>query len=133
MKSVSISGSLRKGVGRKDAKLNRNEGKLPAVLYGGKEQHHFTLDYKAFDKIITSPEVYIYKVNLEGREFEAILQEIQLHPVTDKIVHVDFLELQPGKPVTIKVPVIFKGAPEGVLKGGELLKKLKKIKLRALI
>ena len=132
MKSVSISGSSRKGVGRTDAKLNRKQGSIPCVLYGGTEQYHFIVTEIDVEKIITSPEVYIVKLNLDGKEFEAIIQEVQTHTVTDKLIHVDFLQLLPGKPITVKIPVYTTGSSEGVLKGGVLLKKIKKIKLKAL-
>lgn len=132
MKSVSISGSLRKSVGRTDAKLNRRENKIPCVLYGGKEQFHFTVDEANFEKIITSPNVYVFNIDIEGTIHDAIVQEMQLHPVTDRIIHVDFLKVVPGKPVVVKIPVNTKGASEGVLKGGVLIKKIKKITLKAL-
>ncbi|MCD4678937.1 MAG: 50S ribosomal protein L25/general stress protein Ctc [Bacteroidales bacterium] len=133
MKTVSISGSLRENVGKKDAKMNRNLGKIPCVLYGGKEQIHFATDEKSFNKVIFTPEVYIIKLNINGKEIDAILQDVQYHPVSDQILHVDFLEVLEGRPVIIKLPVILEGNAIGVLQGGRLIFKIRKIKVKALV
>lgn len=132
MKTVSLSGSLRGSVGKKDAKLQRRVGKIPCVLYGGKEQIHFVADEKSFSKILFTPEVNIIKINIDGKEYDTIYQEIQFHPVTDKLLHVDFLQLIPDKPVVIAIPVKSEGVSPGVLKGGRLEKKLRKVKVKAL-
>ncbi len=133
MKTVSMSGTPRESVGKKDAKKNRREGKVPCVLYGGKEQIKFVIEEKLFIKIIFTDEVYLLKINIAGKEYNAVMQDIQYHPVTDKILHVDFLEILPGKKVTIAVPVKVEGVAPGVLKGGKLTKKLRKIRIKALI
>jgi large subunit ribosomal protein L25 len=133
MKTVSMSGSPRENVGKKDAKKNRREGKIPCVLYGGKEQMHFTIPDKEFSKIIFTPEVYIVQINLNGKEYQAILQDVQYHPVTDLVLHADFLELIPGKPVTIGIPVKLTGNAPGVIKGGKLIKKLRKLIVKGLV
>ena len=131
MKSVSLSGSLRGNVGKKDAKANRRQGLVPCVLYGGKEQLHFLLEDKAFRKIIFTPEVYLINLNINGKEILATLQDVQYHPVTDNILHVDFLEVQFGKPVIIAVPVKIEGTAPGILKGGRLIFKMRKLKIKA--
>lgn len=127
MKKVSMSGSPRENVGKKDAKKNRREGKVPCVLYGGKEQVHFTVSDKEFSKIIFTPEVYIINLNINGNEYQAILQDVQYHPVTDVVLHADFLQVIKGKPVIIGVPVTLTGNAPGVIKGGKLRKKLRKL------
>jgi large subunit ribosomal protein L25 len=132
MKTVSLSGSLRENVGKKDAKKHRVEGKIPCVLYGGKEQVHFVADDKLFRKIIFTPEVYLVKLVIAGNEYDTIIQDLQFHPVTDRILHVDFLEIMPDKPVTIGVPVKLTGVAPGVLKGGKLITKMRKLKVKAL-
>ena len=132
MKTVSLSGSLRGSVGKKDAKLQRRAGKIPCVLYGGNEQIHFVADEKSFSKILFTPEVYMIKIAIDGKEYDTIYQEIQFHPVTDKLLHVDFLQLIPDKPVVIAIPVKSEGVSPGVLKGGRLEKKLRKVKIKAL-
>lgn len=128
-----MSGSPRENVGKKDAKKNRREGKIPCVLYGGKEQVHFTIPDREFSKIIFTPEVYILKLDVNGTEYQAILQDVQYHPVTDVVLHADFLELIPGKPVIIGVPVVLTGSAPGVIKGGKLRKKLRKLIVKGLV
>ncbi|MCD4683398.1 MAG: 50S ribosomal protein L25/general stress protein Ctc [Bacteroidales bacterium] len=132
MKTVSMSGALRAHVGKKDAKKHRKEGKVPCVLYGGKEQIHFTIEEKAFAKILFTPEIYILKLNIDGKEYDAILQDIQYHPVSDKVLHADFLELIPEKPFIIGIPLILKGTAPGVIGGGKLHKKLRKLTVKGL-
>jgi large subunit ribosomal protein L25 len=132
MKSVSISGSLRGNVGKKDAKKWRVEGKVPCVLYGGKEQIHFVTEETSFGPILFSPNSYIVKVNIDGVEHDTVLQDVQYHPISDKILHVDFLQLTPGKPVIISIPVKLEGVSAGVLKGGKIDKKLRKLKVKAM-
>ncbi|NTW33570.1 MAG: 50S ribosomal protein L25/general stress protein Ctc [Bacteroidetes bacterium] len=131
MKTVSISGSPRENVGKKDAKKNRNDGKVPCVLYGGKDQVHFVTDATNFKTLVYSPDAYTVKLNVNNKEYDATLQEIQFHPVTDNILHVDFLEIIPERPVIISIPVKHVGVPEGVLKGGKLVQKLRKLKIKA--
>ncbi len=133
MKTVSLSGTLRAYVGKKDAKKLRREGKVPCVIYGGKEQKHFYLDQKDFKKIIFTPEVFIIKIDLEGTVYETILQDIQYHPVSDFVLHADFLELIPGRPVTLAIPVELQGTAPGVVKGGRLNLKLRKLRLKGLV
>jgi len=133
MKSVSLSGSLRESVGKKDAKKNRREGKVPCVLYGGKDQVHFQIEERAFTNIVFTPEVFILNINIDGKEYKAILQDIQYHPVTDVILHADFLEILPGKLISIGVPIKVTGTAVGVLAGGKLIQKLRKIRVKGLI
>jgi large subunit ribosomal protein L25 len=133
MKAVSISGSLRENVGKKDAKRNRRDGRIPCVVYGGKEQIHFSVDEKAFGPLIFTPHTYSVNLDIEGRKLQAIIQEVQYHKVSDSVLHVDFFEINPAKPVTLSIPVFFDGVAEGVLKGGKLIKKFRKVKVRALI
>ena len=133
MKTVSLSGSPRENVGKKDAKKSRREGKVPCVLYGGKEQFHFVVEEKPLKKIIFTPEVYIVSLDINGEVYDTILQDVQYHPVTDNFLHVDFLEIIPEKPVIISIPVRTEGTPEGVLKGGKFISKMRKLKIRALV
>jgi large subunit ribosomal protein L25 len=133
MKQVSLSGSLRENVGKKDAKRLRREGNVPCVMYGGPEQVHFLASEKMLGKILFTPEVYLIKVVFDGAEYETIVQDVQYHPVTDRMLHVDFLEILPDKPVIVSIPVKLHGTPEGVLRGGKLHKKVRKLKIRALV
>jgi len=132
MKKVSISGSLRENVGKKDAKKHRKEGNVPCVLYGGEKQIHFAGSEKDFGKIIFTPEAYLVNLVIDGKEYDAILQDIQYHPVTDKILHMDFLQINEDKPVSIAVPVRFTGTSKGVLRGGKITKKYRKLLIKAL-
>ncbi|NWJ52634.1 MAG: 50S ribosomal protein L25 [Bacteroidetes bacterium] len=133
MKAVSISGSLRENVGKKDAKRNRRDGRIPCVVYGGKEQIHFSVDEKAFGPLIFTPHTFSVNLDIDGRQLQAIIQEVQYHKVSDSVLHVDFFEINPAKPITLAIPVFFDGVSAGVLKGGKLIKKYRKVKVRALI
>ena len=133
MKSVSISGSLRENVGKKDAKAQRNQGMIPCVIYGGKEQKMFVVDERQFKNLIYTPEVRYAEVNIDGDVRKAIIQETQFHPISDKLLHVDFLEVVDGKPITIELPLKITGTSPGVLKGGQLKKRVRKLKVRGLL
>ena len=133
MKAISISGSPRENVGKKDAKLNRKNGLIPCVVYGGKEQIHFTVPETDFGPLIFTPFTFSVNLDIEGKKFHAILQESQFHKVTGSILHIDFLEIDPKKAVVLSIPVNFTGIPQGVLKGGKLIKKFRKLKVRGLI
>lgn len=133
MKRVSISGSLRKNVGKKDAKAARNSGNIVCVLYGGAEQKHFTLPEVKFNKLIYTPEVNIVDIELEGKVYPTVIQDLQFHPVTDKTLHVDFLEIIEGKALTVNLPIKIVGTAPGVMKGGILNRKLRNIAVRGLI
>jgi large subunit ribosomal protein L25 len=132
MKTVSLSGSLRENVGKKDAKKHRKDGQVPCVMYGGKEQLYFSVDEKAFRKFYFTAVVYLVKLNVDGKEHDTVVQDVQYHPVTDRILHIDFLEIVADKPVTIAVPVRSEGTPTGVLKGGKFIIKMRKLKIRSL-
>jgi large subunit ribosomal protein L25 len=132
MKTVSMSGSLRENVGKKDAKQLRAKDLIPCVLYGGKEQLHFTLKELELLKIVETNEVCFLDLTIGEKKYPAILQDIQYHPVTDKPLHVDFLEIVEGKEIKMEIPVKLTGASVGVLKGGRLIKRLRKLVLKAL-
>ncbi len=133
MKSVSISGSLRENVGKKDAKAQRNKGMIPCVIYGGKDQKMFVVDEREFKNLLYTPEVKYAEVNINGDVRKAIVQETQFHAITDRLMHVDFLEVVDGKPITIDLPFKVKGTSPGVLKGGLLKKRVRKLKVRGLL
>ena len=133
MKTVSLSGSLRENVGKKDAKKHRREGRVPAVIYGGKEQKQFTLENKELVKTIWNPDVFLYNLTIDGKEHQAIVQEIQFHPVTDKIIHIDFLEVFEDKPFVITIPVKAMGSAPGLQKGGKLYMNRRKLQVKGLL
>jgi large subunit ribosomal protein L25 len=133
MKSVSISGSPRANVGKKDAKAVRTSGSVPCILYGGKEQISFSAEEKQFKPLVYTPDVHTVKLNIEGKgEFEAIMQDIQFHKLSDAILHVDFLQLFPEKYVVMGVPVRIEGVSPGVREGGKLITPVRKLKVRSL-
>ncbi len=134
MKSLVIKGSLRETVGKKGAKASRNIGQVPCVLYGGKEQVHFTADEAEFRKLIYSADAYLVKISINQTEYSAVLKEAQFHPVTDNLLHVDFVEISASQPVEIEIPINFEGTASGVaLKGGILAKTMRKLKVKGLI
>ncbi len=133
MKEVSLSGSLRENVGKKDAKKHRREGNIPCVIYGGEKQIHFYTNEIKFDKVIFTPDVFIITFTIDGKEYRTIMQDIQYHPVTDKVLHVDFLETVAEKAITVGVPVELTGVSAGVLAGGQLIQKMHKMRLRGLV
>ncbi len=133
MKSLTIKGSKRESVGKAATKALRNAGRVPCVLYGGGEPLHFSADERAFKNLVYTPETHTVVIELEdGSKHEAIMQDIQFHPVSDKILHVDFYRLFQDKEITVLVPVKTEGVAPGIIKGGALSLTMKKLKVRAL-
>ena len=133
MKRVSMSGSLRENVGKKDAKAQRNAGNVVCVLYGGEDQISFVLPEKKFDKIIFTPEVYLIDLEIAGKNYVAVLQDVQYHPVSDRVLHADFVQIFDDKAISISIPLKTKGVSPGVIAGGKLIQKMRKLKLKGLI
>jgi large subunit ribosomal protein L25 len=110
----------------------RNQGKVPCVLYGGEKQVYFSATENDLNKLVNTPDVYLLNIDIDGESFQAILQDIQFHPLTDRIVHIDFLQVFDNKEVTVNIPVNFIGTPIGVRNGGNLLVRKRAIKTRAI-
>ncbi|MDH6354439.1 large subunit ribosomal protein L25 [Dysgonomonas sp. PH5-45] len=135
MKTFELSGSLRTEVGKKATKAIRRDEAIPAVIYGGadsKDAIHFTVANTDVRKLIYTPEIFLVNLIIDGKEYKAILKDIQFHPVTDRILHLDFLHVFDNKPIVIDVPVVLDGLAEGVKAGGKLSLDLRKLKVRAL-
>jgi len=132
MKVSQLSGSLRSNVGKKDAKATRDAGMVPCVLYGQGTQTHFAVKDIAVEKLVFNPDVFQVELDIEGTKATAIIQELQQNPITDKVTHIDFLQLDPKKPVKIALPVRLTGASRGVLAGGKLLQVYRRLKVIAL-
>lgn len=132
MKSITIKGSERESVGKAATRTIRNAGMVPCVLYGGDQPVHFTAEEKAFKDLVYTPNVHTVVIELAGKSFNAILQDIQFHPVSDKILHIDFYQLHDDKEITMEVPVKITGTSPGVLGGGVLRLNQRKLKVRAL-
>jgi large subunit ribosomal protein L25 len=131
MKQFKLSGSHRENVGRQDASALRNAGRIPGVLYGGTEQVHFSVAEIDMNKIMSTSDTLQIDLNLGEKTYASILQEVQRHPVTDRIVHVDFLELVPGKAIKTSLPVRVTGNSEGVKSGGRLAINYRKVRVFA--
>ena len=132
MRTVEIIGFKRANLGKADAKRLRAESQVPCVLYGGKEQIHFYAPMILFRELVYTPETAFVKINIEGEEYSAILQDIQFHPVSEIILHADFLLLVDDKAVKMDIPVKFTGNAPGVVQGGKLQVKLRKVRVKAL-
>ena len=105
---------------------------VPCVIYGGAENVHFSAPTLDFRGLVYTPEVFTVNIHVDGKTHQAVMQEIQFHPVSDKLMHIDFLEINPGKPIVINVPVKINGTSEGQRQGGKLVTKVRKLKVRAL-
>lgn len=133
MKSVQLEATSRSDARNKAAlKSLRKEGRVPAILYGGKENVNLHVDNTAFTKLINTPEVYFIDLNFGDKTTKAVIRDIQFHPVTDQPIHIDFMEVFEDKPVIIGVPVELTGASRGVLNGGKKREKLRKLICKAL-
>jgi large subunit ribosomal protein L25 len=133
MKSITIKGSERESVGKAATRAARNAGMVPCVLYGGDQPVHFTAEDLAFKGLVYTPNVHTVVIDLDGgKQYNAILQDIQFHPVSDKILHIDFYQLKDDKEITMDVPVKITGTSPGVLGGGVLRLNQRKLKVRAL-
>jgi len=130
METVAISGNVRTGLGKKATKALRVEGKVPCVIYGGDKVVHFSSIPKAFKPLIYTPDFKLAEITIDGETFQCILKDSQFHPVTDEIVHLDFLQLVPNKSIKVNIPVAFKGVSPGVKAGGKLIQKLRTIKIK---
>ena len=133
MKSLTINGSKRESVGKKATKALRNAGKVPCVLYGGGEPLHFAADEIAFKDLVYTPDVHTVVLDLgDGKKLNAVLQDIQFHPVTDAIIHMDFYEIFEDKEITMEIPIHGEGVPRGVKNGGVLRYNLRRLKVKGL-
>ncbi len=133
MKSITITGSKRESVGKKSSKALRNAGKVPCVLYGGEKPLHFSADEISFKHLVYTPNAHTVVIDIEGgNKFDAVLQDIQFHPVTDSILHIDFYQLFANKEVTMDIPVRLEGSSPGVKNGGRLLFRNRKLTIKAL-
>jgi large subunit ribosomal protein L25 len=132
MKSLAISAKTREKVGKSDSKALRNQGKVPCVLYGGEKQVSFYAHENDFRKLVYTSDIFLVELDIDGTKFSAIMQDIQFHPVTDKILHIDFLQVFDDKEITVSIPVKLTGLSIGVRNGGNLMHRRKSIITRAL-
>lgn len=132
MKIVDLVAYKRPETGKKTSKDLRQEALVPAVMYGGAEVRHFSIPMALFRDVIYTKEVCFVNMDIEGDEYKCILQDIQFHPVSETILHADFLELSEGKAIKMDIPVKFVGTSPGMQQGGKLVQKLRTIRVKAL-
>lgn len=132
MKSITIQGTKREIVGKKATKALRNADQVPCVVYGGDAPLHFTAPELSFKSLVYTPEAHTVVLDIDGQSVNAILQDIQYHPVTDRILHIDFYQLHEDKEVTMDIPVLLTGRSEGVSLGGSLRNNMRKLTVKAL-
>jgi large subunit ribosomal protein L25 len=130
MKTFQVEGSKRDAIGKKASKAYRKESLIPGVLYGGENIIHFTVTKEGLRKLIYSPEVQLVDLTIEGKTYKAVLKDSQYHPVSDELLHVDFLQIFEDKPVVIEIPVVLEGLAEGVKAGGKLSLEMRKLKVK---
>ena len=132
MKTASLSGSSRESVGKKDADALRSASRVPGVLYGGAEQIHFSVEEIQLNKLVFNPDVFKIELDIEGKKVDCIIQDIQFHPVTDRVTHIDCLEILPGKPVKVDLPLRTTGQSIGVMNGGRLELNYRRLPVRGI-
>ena len=139
MKSIEIKGSLRTETGKKATRELRKDNGIPCVLYGTQKDEngnqvatHFTVPTEGLRNLVYTPHIYVVDLNIDGKIVNAIMKDIQFHPVTDKILHVDFYQIDESKPIVMEVPVKLEGLAEGVKAGGKLALQIRKLKVKAL-
>ncbi|MNK24087.1 General stress protein CTC [compost metagenome] len=132
MKSITIQGTKRESVGKKSTKALRDAELVPCVVYGGGEPLNFSALEKAFKGLVYTPEAHTVSIEVDGQVIPAVLQDIQFHPITDKIIHADFYRLSDDKPVVMEVPVRVTGRSKGVVAGGVLRQTYRKLKVKAI-
>lgn len=132
MKIFKLEGESRQELGKKATKAIRKSESVPCVLYGGKEIVHFTVSQSDVRKLIYSAEVFIVDLTVDKNNTKAIVKELQFHPVSDKLLHVDFLEVDDKKPIVIDLPVKLTGLAEGVKAGGKLTLAMRKLKVKGI-
>ena len=132
MKTFELKGKVRENVGKKATKAVRHGESVPCVLYGGENNLHFTATNSDLRKLIYTPEVYVISLDVDGKKCKAIMKDLQFHPLTDKVLHIDFLQVNDTKPVMIEIPVKLHGLAEGVKAGGKLSLEMRKLKVKAI-
>jgi large subunit ribosomal protein L25 len=132
MKIASLSGSSRENVGKKGASALRAANQVPGVLYGGKTQTHFAVDEVKLSKLVINPDVFAIELDIDGTSIKCIIQEVQFHPVTDRIVHIDLLEILDGKEIKVNLPLISEGTAKGIINGGRMVTLFRRVPVQGL-
>jgi large subunit ribosomal protein L25 len=133
MKTIEINASLRKSTGKKNSAASRRQGIVPCVMYGGKEVLHFEAHENEFRHLIYSPNIYLVNLKIDGKAYQAILKDGQYHPVTDRILHLDFVQAFEDKPIVVSLPITITGSSEGLKAGGKLRQRRRYLKAKGLL
>lgn len=133
MKTYSIEAKKRTDLGKKSSKSLRTQEQVPCVMYGGEQVVHFYVHENQFKNLVYTNQVYLVEINLEGSKLKGILKDIQFHPVTDKIIHVDFVEVKDNVPAVVSLPIVLTGTSKGVLAGGKLRQRRRYLKVQGLV
>ena len=131
METIKIAGVKRNAFGKKESKAVRKEGMVPCVIYGNGETIHFAVETRSLRPLIYTPQSYLVEFDIDGKKEVGVMREVQYHPVTDNVLHVDFFHVIPGKPISIDVPVKLTGNSEGVKLGGKLILSKRKVRISA--
>ncbi len=131
METIKIAGVKRSAFGKKESKAVRKQGLVPCTIYGKGETIHFSVDAKALKPLIYTPQSYLVEFDIEGAKEVGVMREVQYHPVTDNVLHIDFYHVIPGKPIAIDIPVKLVGNSEGVKQGGKLILSKRKLRVSA--
>ncbi len=132
MKTVELSASKRVNIGSKEARASRREGKVPAALYGGAENHNIEVNEVAFTKLINTHEVFFIDLDIDGNKIKSLIRDVQFHPVSDRVSHVDFIEVADDREVKFSIPVRLTGQSRGVLNGGKLRHVMRYLRVQGL-
>lgn len=132
METIAFTGEPRTDLGKRSTKMLRGKGHIPCVAYGSEDLIHFSLNPTDVKDLIYTPDFKLAEITVDGKSFKAIVKDIQFHPVTDEIMHLDFLQLEEGRAVKVEVPIRFKGTSPGVKGGGKLIQRLRRIKIKTL-
>ncbi len=130
MESVAVQGKIRTNLGGSAAKLIRKANDVPCVIYGGEKVIHFTAPVLDFKKLVYTADFKLVEIEIDGKTYKCILKDMQFHPVTDALLHMDFLELVDGQPIKVELPIRFKGVAPGVKTGGKLYQKMRVVKIK---
>ena len=138
MKEISVSGEKRATTGKKAAKELRKEGLVPCNLYGEKKGENglpealaFAIPAAQLRKVVYTPHVYVVNLTIDGEAHKAVMKELQFHPTTDALLHIDFYEVNETKPITIGIPVKLTGHAQGVRDGGRLSQAVRQLNVTA--
>jgi large subunit ribosomal protein L25 len=133
MKTLEIKGALRQDLGKKGSRDLRKHGLVPCVMYGGEKNLHFSAHENHFKKLVYTPDVFLVKLEIDGQVSDAVMKDIQFHPVTDSILHIDFVQVFPDKKVTVNLPIRLTGSSVGIRAGGKLRQRRRYLKVKGLI